>query len=147
MFANTVAIPTPLTAEIDTVIPKHVKLTIPDVELTSDPNRVEKVKALRHLLGVPLKEAKELIESPGFHTVKVGGNFSAVSFYGFNENSDPEENYKATVAKLAALGIVVRPADISAGLVKNLEQLITSAVLEGSYDLAEDLILVLRRHV
>lgn len=122
------------------MIAKHLKLTFPPVN--SGYNRIQVIKAVRQLTGLGLKEAKELTEMVGPQLVRVRAE-DQTDWTGVLHTADAV--FKSCMDAFKDNG--VRVADASpVGIMADLRKLAADAVMSSEFDLAQDLINIIRKY-
>lgn len=122
------------------MIPKKLEIVIPSGYTN---NKVSAIKALRELTSLGLKEAKDLSEKSGRQVVDVNP-YNRVDFHG--QHLSPDANYKAILADLESAGIQVcgEVATAREELLEQVRMLASTSVLRSDFELAQELIRVLR---
>lgn len=121
------------------MIPKKLEIVIPGAYA----DKVKAIKALRELTSLGLKEAKDLSEKMGRQVVDVNPHRRA----DLDGNILPEDvNYRDIMASLQNAGIQVRGEVATAReeLLEQVRMLASTSVLRNDFELAQELIRVLR---
>jgi hypothetical protein len=122
------------------MIAKHLKLTFPPVN--SGYNRIQVIKAVRQLTGLGLKEAKELTEMVGPQLVRVRVE-DQTDWTGILHNA--ETVFKIGLDTFKDNGVRVDDAS-PVGIMADLRKLAADAVMSSEFDLAQDLINIIRKY-
>ena len=118
------------------MIPDKITLTFPDNYDAF--SKVDVIKAIRSLSGYGLKEAKELSEQRGPVDLNI------VMIVGLNDTSHAL-SFRNGVNLLKANGVTVVANSLREGLIKDIRNLTSMAVLKGEVDIAKVLIEALEK--
>ena len=105
--------------------------------------KIEVIKALRTLGGFGLKEAKELSESVGTHTIPVA--VQAGQDYVTGNQLSAESWFQRSLRTLEAHGVTVEIRTARSQALAAVRHWAVESLHEGEYELAEALLAVLRR--
>lgn len=123
------------------MIPSYIVVTFP--EMPSTTNKIEVIKAVRTIGGLGLKESKDMVENPGKQTLAV--NMALRNFDG--DLHDNEFRFKEATDALRRNSVKVSiPGTPDTATIEALKAVACDALHRGEYDLAGDLLEVMRKY-